>query len=617
MAPRLEPDGGYIGLCPPGLRQSGTHGLKERKGFYRAKLAYLSQNAINATPIFALTGGMKKQSVITDPEYRWHEQPYEARALTITAAYDDAAGMSGSVGMVNVSGATWMLHEGVLLKNHFTNEIMRVVCAPSFIDPNGNMPVQVQVIRGFSGTTPQAFDPANPVVQALCGGKVVLHMIGSVFSENSCTPTSITSDTKLHHNYTHILRKGHSISGTAKATGYKFGPKEKQDQMRMATQFNEDCEMALLFSERSISNQGGKIMRTMHGLVPQIRDRAPDNYIVRQADSKLGWTEFEDLMERVFLYGSKTKMAYVGPRTLRTLRHLVRMNSQKAESTEKQKVFGRMQVTTFEMMGYTLHVHEHPMFRDAGYPWDSAMLILDMEDMEFLALKGRDVKYRKFSSIESNDCGLDGEVYGWIAEITAALVSAQRHAVIMGICEAGEDCFECATPTDWTSPEGTEECDPCLEPVYMPDEKPDYACEQCGADDGCGCGTSKGTDMSLEPLTDNQAVLEAVVAGDCDTADAGDGEGEGDAPEAEACVTAVPVDVAALLDSGVITVEGVAEPGAEVFVTTGDGNTYSVTADAVTGAFAVSSDGGQVAGDVTATALLDGCSLSESVTVPV
>lgn len=510
MAPRLEPDGGYIGLCPPGLRQSGTHGLKERKGHYRAKLAYLSQNAINATPIFSLTGGLKKQSQITDPEYRWHEQPYETRAMNAVAAYDDAGGMSGSIGVIVLAGATWMMHEGILLKNHFTGEIMRVVCAPSFIDPAGKLPTQVQVIRGFSGTTPRAFDPEDPVIQGLCGGKVVLHMIGSAFSEGSCTPTSITSDPNMHHNYTHILRKGHSITGTAQATGYKFGPKEKQDQMRMATQFNEDAEMALLFSEMSISNQGGKLMRTMHGLVPQIRDRAPDNYIIRQPDSKLGWTEFEDLMERVFLYGSKTKMAFVGPRTLRTLRHLVRMNSEKAEATEKQKVFGRMQVATFEMMGYTLHVHEHPMFRDAGYPWDSAMLILDMEDMEFLALKGRDVKYRKFSSIESNDCGLDGEVYGWIAELTTVLISAQRHAVILGICEAGEDCFECATPTEYEHPTPVEECDPCLDPVHLPDELPAFACETCGTND-CGCGGSKGTDSSLEPLTDNNAVLEALA----------------------------------------------------------------------------------------------------------
>lgn len=519
MAPRsqsrgyaqLEPRGGYSGLCPPGMRQSGSHGVDERMFGYRGQLAYVSQNAINDTPIFAMSGALKKQKPIDDPDYRWHEKAYNSHSLKIEMAYGDDGGMPGTIGVIIASGSTWMLHEGVQLKNHVTGEIMRVVCAPSFIDPKGVQPVQIQVARGFAGTMPVAFDPNDPMIQNLCG-EVCLDMIGTAFAEGSCNPSSIHRNPEMHNNYTQIFRKGHSITGTAKATKMRFGSKFASDKMEIAELFHKDVEKALLFSQMSIGSEQGKIFRTTDGLVSQIRKRAPENFIVRSNPmAPIGYTELEELLSRLFLYGSKEKMGFAGPVTMRTLRQLARMESDKIEYSADSKVLGRLMVTTFRIMGYVIHIHEHPMFRDSGYPWTSSLMVVDMDDMEFLALRGRDVKYRNFTSVETNDCGLDGDAAGWIAELMAVLISAQRHGVIQGLCIAGEDCFECAVPSEIETPESCPPVDPCLDPVELPPVNDAYGCETCGDSSGCSC-SGKGPSSDIEPLTNNSETVPALIA---------------------------------------------------------------------------------------------------------
>lgn len=488
---QLESTSGYSGLYPPGLIQSGTpHVIRRMQnvGGYRYELLSKSRTAVNETPLFAMTGGLKNQATsYDDPEIVWTEERYEDFTLTLVAAYPAAE--SGSIGTVTVFGSVEYIHEFQLLKNHDSGEVMQVRCAPAFVDFNNRRPVQLEVTRGFAGTAAVAYDPLDPATCGRCGGEPRLGFIGTAFHEFSCNVNGFAGSRDKWSQYMQISRAGIAMTGTARATKNTLGNTTERQKMLQLKAFNMQVEGAMLFGEKSIGMYDGRILRTTAGIIPQIRERAPENYARRNPDSKLGLTEFEDLAENIiFRYGSKHKVAFVGRKALRTLRHMVRFNSQKLDHPGTATMYKGMRITRFELDQGILDVMVHPLFDKHGYPWDSAMLTVDLEELVYLNLKGRGPKWQKFQG----DDRCDGMEEGILAEYAAIIKSAATGSVIFGLCEAGEDCFTCADPMDIEVACAEDYCDPCDAPRPLDEVTDPFCCQTCGGSSGCGCGGNEG-----------------------------------------------------------------------------------------------------------------------------
>lgn len=370
-------------------------------------------------PLTGLTSQMKSRSV-DDPEFNWWEKKMWAGRVALAA---DAPATLGTT-LTLASGALAFKIGDILLAEQ-TNEQMRVVANPT-------VDTTLEVVRAFAGTSQALVD------HDAAGVNPFLLKIGSVYEEGSNSPKGIAYDPVKRFNYTQIFQDTLEMTRTAQKTKLRTGDQVAEAKRECLEQHGISMERAFFWGKRTEGTINGKPARTLGGIVNTI----DSNNIATATAAGCDMDELEEFMFRMFVRGSDEKVAICGNRALMTINQIVRKNSSYQWSGIIKEYGMNVQrlITPFG----TLVFKTHPLFNEmpggvtaatAYVGWDSACVVLDMKELQYVYLNGSDTMYRP--KLEEND--LDGMKSGYLTECSMEMHHPDHHFLLKGLIKAAVD----------------------------------------------------------------------------------------------------------------------------------------------------------------------------------
>jgi len=396
-----------------GLRDSNNFGTDMRPKNWREGILLLNPNG--QSPLIGLSSQMATRSV-NDPEFNWWEKSLDDQRVAGDAS------ITSSDTTISVSKDALTLKEGHLLWVKETGEIMMVSSDPS-------SDTSISVVRGFSGTSAQSFDPTTNSTDPN------YYVIGTAHEEGSGAPTGINFDPVKKYNFTQIFRNTLEMTNTAARTRLRTTDAVREAK-REALQFHGiEMEKAFWIGQRWEGSKNGKPIRTTRGVINWIPSSRTNDFNGNDVDLET----LEGELLKIFEYGSSEKMAWCGNRALLTIQQIARKNSS-LELVQNQREFG-MNISRLISPFGELVLKTHPLFNQLGgdgtnyFGLNDWMVVLDMAEMKFVHLEGRDTKFER----EVQDNGQDALKSGYITEAGIELHHPDTHYFIKGLRSAAQD----------------------------------------------------------------------------------------------------------------------------------------------------------------------------------
>lgn len=419
-----------------GLRNTGNFSANERPENWRAGilLRYPNSAKMAKAPLTALTSLMKSRST-DDPKFHWWEKELDDRRFELHATSGDLdAPAAGTVQLITLKAGTnaMTLVRNDMLRVEATGEIVRVNA-----DPTSD--TQLYVVRGAAGSTPATVNPdgvnINPNLVA----------IGPSFEEGSLAPSGVNYDPTEIWNYTQIFRRTLEITGTAAKTKLRTEDALKEAKRECLEYISVDMERAFLLGRRHASVQNNKPIRWTNGIINQI-----DSNNITNFGGTVTMAEVEEAMFSMFKFGSDEKLMLGGNRALLALQQAVRKNTTAQwQVNEGIKEYG-MKVTRFTTPWGEMVFRSHPLLTQNAsglnsnggsdsdrryYGMDTWAFILDMDDIKYVYMDGRDLQYQK--DLQQN--GMDGQQAGYLAECGIELHHAVNHGLWQNMYSGATD----------------------------------------------------------------------------------------------------------------------------------------------------------------------------------
>ena len=397
-----------------GLRTTANFVANARAENWRQGISLLYING--QAPLTALTSLMKEKST-NDPHYHWFEKSQQTGRVQITANLNNTDLVTS---MLVTSGALAYKTGDLLMVEH-TNEIVAVRS-----DPVSD--TALDVARAFAGSTVTALTVAS-------ANPFAVH-IGSAYEEGSNAPVGIAFDPTEQFNYTQIFRDTHEITGTAAQTDLRTGDDWKEQKRETLEKHSLGMEKAFWFGKRSLGAKNGKPLRTTGGIIQALAAGNKHTY-----STAVDMSDFEEDLYLMFRYGSNEKMGFCGNRALLTMNQLIRRTGGVSYNMSKgEKEYG-MNVTRFVCPFGTLVLKTHPLFNLMGSvvgsysAMDASIVALDMEQVSYRYMQGRDTKYETDLQLK----GADAKKNGYITECGLALGHVASHYAIFGLTAAAAE----------------------------------------------------------------------------------------------------------------------------------------------------------------------------------
>lgn len=413
-----------------GLRTTTNFGTDERPKNWREGILRLYPNG--KAPLTALTAAMKDRKV-DDAEFSWFEKQMPAQRLKLGAAITNVATTFTLTNDVTGDGKMFLttglqLKAGHLLRIEQTGEIVRVSANPSSA-------TSITVTRAFGETAAAAIADI-----AAAGVNPYLQVIGTAYEEGSSAPTGINYNPAKQYNYTQIFRNTLEMTNTAAKTRLRTGDQVKEAKRECLELHSVEMERAFFFGERVETTANNKPLRQMRGILRSIGALAPNN-IINRAGASTTLDLLETYLEQMFRYGSSEKMAFCGNGFLLTLGKIIRKNSTWTLTPGQEY---NMKVTRLTCPFGELVLKTHPLFNQMFggtttavdfYGMHSGAVVIDMDNINYVYLDGRDTKYE--SDLQDN--GVDGMHAGYLTEASIELHHPESHFVITGLTSAAKD----------------------------------------------------------------------------------------------------------------------------------------------------------------------------------
>lgn len=408
-----------------GLRPS-TSLDNRREGAWRNMILRLYPFGSQRAPLAALTAAMKSEAT-SDPTFHWFSKKSAEHRFKLggTLASGNTAGATQTA-TLDASTSSFGLKAGDVLMAEHTGEVMYVPATPT-------VATEVSVIRGFELSAGAA---VAAVTHDGAGVNPWLKKIGSAYEEGSAAPDPIGYDPTELSNQTQIFRETFGLTNTAIATKTRTGDEVRESKQDALEAFTESQEMAFWFGKKRTTSRNGQPLRLTDGIFNQL---GADNKIsLSTREGKFSLTYWESLIGRIFRWGSREKVAFCGLTALLALTQMVRRNSQLNWSIgDMTKEYG-MDVQRLMTPVGTIVLKHHPMFSqmvggtNAGSFYagmDNAMAILDMANLKYRYLQGRDTQYQNNIQLP----GVDALLAGYIGECGLEVHHPETHMLITGI----------------------------------------------------------------------------------------------------------------------------------------------------------------------------------------
>lgn len=379
-----------------GLRGTGQFSVDFRPTNYRELFTLIEPNG--TAPLNALLSMAQSEST-DDPKFNHFRDELPARVLTTNAA---ALVGDTSITVTNVSDNAFAVTNALLL-NTRTNELIRATAPPGA--------TTITVARGAAGSTAAAMNSGDKLV-----------IVGFADIEGGGKPTAVSFDPTTDYNFTQIFKTGIGLTNTQKATFLRTGDKEQEMLTKGLKLHMSDIERAMFWGRRNEENgTTANPRRTTGGLF---------NMITNVVDAASGFTtantitenEFDRLLiENIFAWGGKEKLAICGPRIVSNFQKIAKNRWQ---PTQVSGSYG-VAMTSYSTFAGDLNVMLHPMFRQIP-GFESTMLILDLPYIKYRYLEGRDTNLKR--DVQGN--GDDGTEHYYLTECGLELLQGRPHSII-------------------------------------------------------------------------------------------------------------------------------------------------------------------------------------------
>lgn len=403
-----------------GLRNTDGFTAAQRPQNWREMILRLYPNG--KAPLTGLTSVMKKEST-DDPRFNFFMKRFLQRRMALAANIDAVAGAQNWTIVDDGHGAKHALKDTIMLVEQ-TGELVRVSA-----DPTVN--TTLAVVRGFGGTAVTA------VAFGAAGINPNILVVGTAFMEGEDVPTGLSYNPTDDFNYTQIFRNALGITRTASKTRLRTGDQVKESKKEALEMHSIDIERAIIWGVRSQDLTGANPRRSTGGIINSLGAAQKTNW----AATTVTMTIFEAWLEFIFRYGSQEKVVFCGNLFALSIQQLIRKNTA-YQFTQGQKEYG-MNVMRLVCPFGTLVLKTHPLFNEmtggvtAAVPYvgfNSAGLVLDMENFKYRYLKDSDTKY--LPNRESN--GLDGMKSEYLTECGLEVHFPETHHLVTGFITTGQ-----------------------------------------------------------------------------------------------------------------------------------------------------------------------------------
>lgn len=374
-----------------GMRGTGNWSADERPKSWREQILRRYPNGM--APLTAILSKMRSESV-NDPEFNWWTKGLPTKRAAVTGIYTDTgltvAYVSGAVAletlyikMTAASVANFREGHQVLLRD------------ASDLTVDVNAKVVTRVVNGDSSYLACLLLEAddNSSLGDLSDCDVCL-IIGNINAEGAGMPDALQYDPTKWYNYTQIFRSPLEMTRTAIRTKLRTYDQYKEAKRECLEDHSIEMEKAFIWgvpSERTGAN--GQPERTTLGLIPAIKGGyngvtsagLVNNYALNAdytADTWLTSGEhwLDTMLEQVFRYGSKDKLALCGSGALLAIQRLVKAKGT-YELNSKSTSYGINIMEWFTAFG-KISLVTHPLF--SIEPTDrKSMVLLEPKDILF------------------------------------------------------------------------------------------------------------------------------------------------------------------------------------------------------------------------------------------
>jgi hypothetical protein len=381
-----------------GLRGTGEFGVDFRPKNYRELFTLLEPNG--SAPFNALLAMANSEST-DDPEFKNFRDEIPERTLKINMAGTTAAGVTALT--VDSDANSKFVVIGALIVNLVTGEVMRASADSTSL-------TAITVERNIGGTTYTIADDSD------------LAIVGFAAQEGATSPTAVSFDAVVSSNYTQIFRTAFKVTNTLKSTYLRTGNKEDEVITKGLRMHMMDIERAMIWGKKhEASGSTAQPTRYTGGLLNSIT-----TVIDGTAGSYSGGVISEDnfdreLIETIFAFGSKTKVAFIGARVASSLQ---KMGKDRWQPTVVEGTYG-VSMTRYATFAGDLLVHVHPQFRQISGMANS-MLVVDFPFTRYRYLANRDTQLLR--DRQAND--EDAVKHEYLTECGLELLQDKVHAYI-------------------------------------------------------------------------------------------------------------------------------------------------------------------------------------------
>lgn len=382
-----------------GLRGTGQFGVDFRPTSYRELFTLIEPNG--TAPLNALLSMAQSEST-DDPKFNHFRDELPARVLTTGAS---ALVGDTTITLTNISDNAFVV-PGVLLLNTRTNEILRA----SATTVTGTTSI-TNMTRGAAGSTAAAMNSGDKLV-----------IIGFADAEGTGKPVAVSFDPTTDYNYTQIFKTGVGLTNTQKATYLRTGNKEQEMITKGLKLHMADIERSMFWGKRYEENGSTAAPRRYTGGLFNMITNVTDAASGFATANTITENEFDRLLiENIFAWGGKQKLAICGPRVISNLQKIAKSRWQ---PTQVEGSYG-VSMTGYSTFAGDLNVMMHPMFRQIP-GFDSTMLILDLPYIKYRYMDGRDTSLRR--DVQSPDS--DGTEHYYLTECGLELLQGRPHTIV-------------------------------------------------------------------------------------------------------------------------------------------------------------------------------------------
>lgn len=341
-------------------------------------------------PVSKKGKAFKKEST-TDPEFKWYEDEFQATESTSDTS-QTGKDISGSFDLDVASGEGSRFAAGDIITlpgKKFNFKVTSV--------SNDTLTLSAE-LGGETGTEDLS--------------SLTIWIVGNANEEGATLRTIKGTTASEKVGYCQIFRTPFGVTETSKATETLIKENDLDYQRRKkAIEHAVEIERAFLFGKKYKTTSGTHPERHTTGVVENI-----STYATADVDTE---AEFESFLEDAFKNGNTEKYAFMSPAFVTQINQWAK---NKVTKVETEKSYG-ITILKYESAHGTLNLIKHDLL--SGTPYGNYCIVLDMENLTYKYLQGRDTKL--LTERQANDADTALEEY--LTECGLQMKQEETHAV--------------------------------------------------------------------------------------------------------------------------------------------------------------------------------------------